>query len=112
MRGFAICSGCFAAQGRLWLCAACGSCSLWDSVECSARRSTGCRGTRDRGREPTAGEVADRGQSMATANKPPGGGGGGQGGGGGGARVRLVGATGYDVDAQAPVPFEPYTPPF
>jgi len=34
----------------------------------------GLKGTRDRGREPTAGEVTDRGQAMANATPPSGGG--------------------------------------
>ena len=81
MRGFAICSDFFAPKSRLWQCAACNSCSLRDSVECSAHRSTGCCGTRDSSRVPTPEEAKGRSQAMATASRPSGGGGAGRGGG-------------------------------
>ena len=108
MRGFAICSGCFAPPGRLWQCAAFSSCSLRDSVECSALQRTWCRGTRDSSRVvPTPEKVKDRGKAIVTANRPSGGSGAGRGGGGGGARVRLNEEPGCGDDGASipPAPF-------
>jgi hypothetical protein len=64
VRGYPLCSNCGAGQGKLWKCALCGLLSRADSASCYFLPTGGCKGKRDKGKDPTPAEVKLAGDAV------------------------------------------------